>query len=124
MQALINRYANLILSAIRSGADAEFVPQMVRYMKMRGHATLLPAVLRKVERMNVVKGAQVTVARAEDAAQYARAIAAQLVGLGAGTEYTIAVDDRMVGGYTVRAKGKLVDKSYRSALVTLYQKIT
>jgi F0F1-type ATP synthase delta subunit len=124
MQTLINRYASLILSAIYNDADSAFVTKLVAYMKQRGHTGLLSAVLRRVERLYVPRGAVVTVARADDASKYAPAIASQLVGLGSSADYTIGVDDRMVGGYMVRAGGKLVDTSYRTALVTLYKNIT
>ncbi len=121
MHSLITRYARLIANSLN--ADARFADKVIAYMKARGHLTLLPAVLRAAERRGREAGAAVvTLARAEDAKQFGPAIAGHLTALGAKTEgYMIKIDDRMVGGYMVRAHGKVVDQSYRTALVSLYQ---
>lgn len=126
MQPLIRRYTTVLQRAIQSGSGEEFAKKFVAYLAQRKHLGLLPAILARVTKQGVQgHGAIVTVARAEDAKKFASAIASELSSLNsdAGT-YTVKVDDRAVGGYAVRGKGRLVDRTYRSALVSLYQKIT
>ncbi len=126
MQPLIRRYSTLIQRAIQSGSGDDFAKKFVAYLATRKHLGLLPAILARVEKMGTLNThAVVTVARTEDAKKFADAIASELsiLNIAAGA-YTVKVDDRAVGGYSVRGKGRLVDKTYRSALVNLYQKIT
>jgi F0F1-type ATP synthase delta subunit len=122
MQALINRYARLIVDAL-TNSDAEFPKKLILYMKSRGHLSLLTAAVQKAERLSVSQShTTVTVASAPDAKKFAAHIASTVESLGvAKEEYTIRVDDRAVGGYAVLAHNQLVDRTYRSALVSLYQ---
>lgn len=123
MHALIRQYAELIRQAAARNAGAPFAEKMLAYMKRRGHLSILPAALRKVHAMGVKGTAHVTLARAEDAKTFAPRIAAALSALGVEKEYDVRVDDRAVGGYSVRANGKVIDQSYRRSLVELYQRV-
>lgn len=126
MQSLINRYTRVILDALQNGSSKQFAEQLVAYMKARGHSSLLPAVMRRVEREAAQNSSGVvTLARADDAEKFASNIAASLENLQTtAAGYRVRVDPALVGGYSVRANGKLVDRSYRTALVNLYQRIT
>lgn len=125
MQSLIRRYTTLILAALAGGADEQFAKKLVAYLKHRGHLSLLPALVARVERMaHAKKGATVLLAKAEDAQTFATSIASALTTLSISPEdYTLVVDERAVGGYAITGKGKVVDRTYRTALVNLYQKI-
>jgi F0F1-type ATP synthase delta subunit len=126
MQPLIRRYTTLLQRAIQGGSGEDFAKKFIAYLAKRKHLGLLPAILARLTKLGVQgQGAIVTVARVEDAKKFANVIASELSSLNsdAGT-YTVKVDDRAVGGYAVRGKGRLVDRTYRSALVSLYQKIT
>lgn len=124
MHALIRQYAELIRQALARNADASFAEKMIVYMKKRGHLSILPAALKKVQAMGDMKGtAQVLLAHADDAKTFAPRIASALATLGAEKGYDIRVDDRAVGGYSVRANGKVIDQSYRKSLVELYQRV-
>lgn len=125
MQPLIRRYAALVHRAIADGVGADFAKKLVSYLKHKGHLGLLPQIVRRYESMSVSRAATVVVARPDDAKKFAQSIGAALstLGIDAG-EYEVSVDDRAVGGYSVRAKGKLIDRTYRSALVELYQNST
>lgn len=126
MQPLIRRYAALIRDAIQNGASKDFVTSFLNYLKVRGHQSLLPAVLRRLERENVgTSDVVVSLAKASDAKKFAPALASALSQLGAEkSEYRVVEDGALVGGYTVKAGGKIIDRSYRTALVTLYQNLT
>jgi F0F1-type ATP synthase delta subunit len=122
MQPLIRRYVQLLLSV---EATESFVKKFIAYLTQRGHLSLLPHILKRLERAEGVKPGQVVLAKEGDAEVFAQSIAAALTTLGVDKgAYAVRVDDRAVGGYSVRAKGKLIDRTYRSALVQLYQKIT
>ena len=125
MQPLIRRYVALLDSALRDGSGELFAKNFVTYLKKRGHYSLLPQIVERFLRSGERKAGLVTVAKEEDAEKYAQSIAAGLSALGVEKgAYEVRVDDRAVGGYTVRAYGKLIDRSYRSALVQLYQNVT
>ncbi len=125
MQSLINRYSALITNALRNGAPKDFVQKLVIYMKAHGHLSILPAVVRRVERTGAAApAALVTVANATDAAALAPKIASALSTLGVEGDYALSVDQNIVGGYSVVARHKVIDQTYRKALVDLYQRIT
>ena len=83
------------------------------YMKRRGHVSLLPQVLRIVEREPVPSDV-VTVAHERDIAKHKKSH----------PNARFVVDPRVVGGYSARTGSEYIDRTYRRALVTLYQKIT
>lgn len=121
MHALIRRYVTLLTS--KRDIDDAFIKKFVAYLKKRKHESLLPQIVAGLKRVGEMRrGAVVTVAAADDAKKFAQSIAAALTNLNIEKgEYGVVVDDRAVGGYMVHAKGKLVDRTYRSALVRLYQ---
>jgi F0F1-type ATP synthase delta subunit len=122
MQALVRRYVALLVSKLGT-ADEVFAKKFISYLKAKKHESLLPQIVARLERMKDTKGAAiVTVAALEDAKKFAQSIASALTNLNVEKgAYEVQVDDRAVGGYMVHAKGKLVDRTYRSALVRLYQ---
>lgn len=81
--------------------------RVVDYMKSRGHVSLLPQVVRILERKQESNHV-VTVARKEDAPHTPGA--------------TVVVDPRIVGGTITRKNNTLTDASYRRALVNIYKK--
>lgn len=125
MQSLINRYAALITNALKGGASKDFATKLIAYMKAHGHVSLLPAILRRVERTaRSADSAVVTLAHASDAKTLAPKIAGALSTLGVEGDYALSVDENIVGGYSVVARHKVIDQTYRKALVDLYQRIT
>lgn len=122
MQPLIRRYAALVMDALRTGASDAYASAFIAYLKRRGHLSLVPAILNRVARLErAEQKTTVTLARASDADRFAASIASHLTTLpGAGDTYAVVVDERVVGGYQVAAAGKLIDRTYRTALVRLY----
>lgn len=122
MQALVRRYVALLVSKMGT-ADEAFAKKFVSYLQAKKHESLLPQIVARLERMKNMKGtAVVTVATPDGAKKFAQSIASALTNLNVEKgEYEVQVDDRAVGGYMVHAKGKLVDRTYRTALVRLYQ---
>jgi F0F1-type ATP synthase delta subunit len=91
----------------------------------RGHLRLLPAILRELEKLHVQREdpdtVHVHVATDADAQRYAEAIAKDVEALRAsGHKHNLLVDDTLVGGYEVRTGGARIDRTYKRALLTLY----
>ena len=106
---------------------------VLSYMKVRGHLSLLPSVVRILERAPERAYVSLTIAREHDAKKFERSIADSLALLGstsaspktghAGGEQPVTViDPRIVGGYLVRFGSQVIDKSFRNALISLYKK--
>jgi F0F1-type ATP synthase delta subunit len=106
------------------GNDKKFLDQVIHYMKSRGHASLLPQVVRILERTPGKEAAVVRVAKKEDAAKYKHGIQDALRIFGGSDDHRVEVDSNVVGGYMVYGNGKAIDKTFRTALVSLYQKIS
>ncbi|MBY0539090.1 F0F1 ATP synthase subunit delta [Patescibacteria group bacterium] len=116
-------YAAVIREAEENNLGKPFAEKLLKYMKAKGHLSLLSQVLRLTARASKKGITTVTVAKKNDTDKYKAGISAALKSLSADTHHVVIEDERMVGGYTVRAKGKLIDNSFRSALVSLYRSI-
>jgi len=110
-------------AAVFAELGPKHADRALAYMKSRGHLSLLSGVVRVLEREPPRAGAVLTVAKESDAKRLSAPIAAALKSAGvAESEMRTAVDPRAVGGFAVRTRSRLVDKSFRSALVDIYKK--
>jgi len=110
--SLANAYAKVLRDVPEKDIPA-YLKKLVAFMKSRGHLSLLPQVVRILEREPAGGGEPVAVvAKEADAKKFA----AELRGA------RVIVDPRAVGGYTLRTGSQLIDKSFRSALIAIYQK--
>ena len=116
---LSHAYSKLVQQASENN-DTAFIDRMLTLMKSRGHLSLLPQIVRMVERAPKTGVAKVTVKNEADAVRNKKEITAALSELQALKHETV-IDAGLVGGFTALYKGKVIDKSYRSALVSLYQ---
>jgi len=122
--ALADTYARVIRDTKREDRSADFLASLLGFMKAKGHMSLLPSVVRILEREPERADVSVTVAREKDAKRFARSIEDSLKLLGTEEEPAVSIDPRIVGGYAVRAGSRVLDRSFRSALVTLYRRAT
>ena len=120
--SLSHAYAAVIREAESANLGKPFAEKLLRYMKAKGHLSLLSQVLKLSSRASKKGMTTVTVAKNNDTDKYKSEIQSALKALSA-DGYHVVEDERMVGGYTVRAKGKIIDNSFRSALVSLYRSI-
>ena len=119
--SLATTYAKVIQDSEGKPNAKAFGDSLIAFMKTKGHMALLPQIVKILERAPEKEVALVTVRDEADAKKYKKEIESALSDLGAQGSNRVVIDKRLVGGYTVRAGGKLVDKSYRSALVNIYQ---
>lgn len=118
---LANTYAKVIQDAEGKPNAKAFGDSLVAFMKAKGHMALLPQIVRILSRAPERDMAVVTVRDESEAKKYKKEIDATLSELSVTGSHRVVIDSRLVGGYSVRAGGKSIDKSFRSALVTLYQ---
>lgn len=115
--SLATYYAHLL----HTHGTASYASKVVAYMKKKGHTSLLPQVMRIVERMPKKEGGILTVARKGDVKKFQSRI--EQVG-GNKNDTHVVVDPSLVGGYIAQKGATLLDASYRRALVQLYQNVT
>lgn len=120
--SLSHAYAAVIREAEENNLGKPFAEKLLRYMKAKGHLSLLSQIVKVSARASKKGIATVTVAKRHDVEKHKTAISAALKSLSV-DDHLVTEDERMVGGYMVRAKGKIIDNSFRSALVSLYRSI-
>jgi len=98
---LAQRYATVLKSV-----DAK---KVLAYMKHKGHLSLLPKVLRALER-EPEGGDRVVVAHEKDVSKLKKKY----------PDARVDVDQKLVGGFIARSGSTVTDASYRHALVQLY----
>jgi F0F1-type ATP synthase delta subunit len=117
MATLARTYANVLKELGEGG-----VKKTLSYMKVRGHLSLLPEIVRILEREPAKPDAIVTVAKESDVKKLSSRIATALASLGkSGTKPSLRIDPRSVGGFSARAGSRSIDQSYRSALISIYR---
>ncbi len=123
--SLAHAYAATIREVDKSSDTKAFGNKLIAFMRARGHMSLLPEIVRILERGAVeVDTPIVTVATKESLKEFAKDIKSALASLDhSGESVREVIDPRIVGGYSVRAGSKILDTSFRSALVGLYQNV-
>ncbi len=101
-----------------------FADRLVAFLVAKKQSKLLASVLATYQRLHTANavGAKIIVGHATASTQHAKEIEADCAILGAEQAQTV-VDESLVGGYIVRTPSMQIDKSYRSALLHLYQRI-
>jgi len=124
----VQQYAEALFEASRHKSDAELAllaERMCIYLKEKGHFSLLPAIVRELEKITRTRGVQamctVRVAQEKDLETFQNEIANAITSLKA-TELprNVIFDNTLIGGYEVRAKGVRFDRTYKRSLLNLY----
>lgn len=121
-------YAHALIHATERGiSHEEAVNKFVTILKRKGHLKLLPRIVRELGRIQIrhdrVHGARVRLARAEDKEQLREIINKKLAELNVNEEPQMVEDDTVIGGYVIETGSKMVDGSYKSALMKLYRSV-
>lgn len=121
--SLANAYASVINETPKELQNTEFTDKLIAFMRARGHMSLLSEIVRILENKPKEADAVVTVASDADLKEFASEIKSALATLGADSKlHRTVVDVRAVGGYSVRAGSQIIDNTFRTALVDIYQK--
>lgn len=120
-------YVHALIELLESGSNInDLLVKLRQVMVARGHAKVLPNVLRNLTRALQEKSVSgrpvVTVASSADETALASEIKAALHTLGAdGVAHTVAIDDTLIGGLIATYNHRQIDQSYRTKLHTLYK---
>ena len=123
-QAYITALTDMLLTTTKVD---EALSQMKTLLAQKGHTRLWPAVLRgtvvALEKKVADETPKVTVAKAGKIDAAALAATLKLLSVAGDTVHT-SVDETLIGGFTVQYKDKVVDKSYKRALLDIYRQVT
>jgi F0F1-type ATP synthase delta subunit len=122
-------YVTALTNSILSGLPIEEALTNVKALLVRkGHQRLWPQILRATKRVLEarLKSSVPQVSVAKTGVVSAETIKSALLAIGVAEDevYVITEDNTLVGGFTARFKGTLLDKSYKRVLVDLYRNIT
>ncbi len=122
-------YIALLVEALLTNDHLDnFISGLRAYMQRRGHGQLWSQVVRAAFREYVVKERRMrptlSVASTDqiDEEQVKR-VHMRLTG-SPDTPVTTIIDPTVIGGFTLRVKGKMYDASYKRALLALYTTLT
>lgn len=124
-----NAYVTAFTESILAGTPVEAALVNLRaVLQKRGHERLWSQIIKLSARQLEAKLARVTpqlmVARADSVSEAAIKEALLALGAAADTPHQTRVDETLIGGFVLRVRGQLLDKSYKRALITLYENIT
>ncbi len=100
---------------------------LIETLRSRGHLRLVPGILRLLEadRASEREETLLTLARTGDRERLAKDIAKAATELGVSAEVAaVRTDETLVGGFTLSSGNRLLDRSYKRALVDLYRTLT
>ncbi|PIR85558.1 hypothetical protein COU15_00480 [Candidatus Kaiserbacteria bacterium CG10_big_fil_rev_8_21_14_0_10_45_20] len=119
--SLARTYATVFRELSKSNAP-EVVEQMITYMKQKGHLSVLPEMLRIVEREQQERAeVHISVARESDTEKHKKDIEEALQAVGSNGSSRTSIDPNIVGGFSVRSGSRMVDATIRTSLVNIYQ---
>lgn len=122
-------YITALVNTLLEGKEVDAVLASTKQLlTKKGHERLWPAVLhgalRELEKRGRADVPQVTLAKEIEEKSVKISEALKALGVEAGAAYDVSVDDSLIGGFIVRYKDRMIDASYKRALVDLYRKVT
>ena len=123
-------YAQALWTMIEKGkAPHEAVAAMKKELETRGRATLLPKIARAFERLAAKENSKNTltlsIARTKDAPHAVKEVEKVLAELKIGdVDLYETIDESLIGGWRLEGRGVLIDKSWKSALLSIYNRVT
>ncbi len=126
---LTEDYTTAVLELLGEGKTPESVIKRLKEsLTRKGHTRLLPRILKRLLiRIEAEEGAlvpQVTLAKAKDENAHKEKITHLLESLSTNSDYTLTIDETIVGGVVVKHEDKIIDASYKKQLLTLYRTLT
>lgn len=126
------QYAEAVFLASQNKDDADLErvsANVVRVLTEARHLSLMPTIIQELVKLQKTRqsgsgACVVRVASAGDVDQYRSEIDAAIQKLDAKELHIeVSVDDTVIGGYAVTAKGKRIDRTHKRSLVTLYDRL-
>jgi len=121
----VHDYTHAVLELLEGGTTIDTALQGLREtLNRRGHTALYPKILRALltesEKMTKRTHGVVTVAKESDKELWKDAITHALTLLKT-SEHTTRIDPTITGGFIAETRDTLIDKSYKTKLLTLYR---
>lgn len=120
---LTNQYAEAIIKSALSTDVETVLPRIRAVLEKHGHGKLLESILRRVVILSQEKEKSVEfkVTKKNDTEHYREEL--KRYGLTV-PEDVVMVDESLIGGFFYRDGQRLLDRSYKRALINLYKEIT
>ena len=125
---IADQYAETLIAAADKKNETEFnvfFDNFVGLLKEKKHYSLLPTIMRSVERLSREEGetgkTMMVVREAALAGEYQDIIEQNKDVFG--TDYDVVEDKNIVGGYMIKNRTNIIDGSYRTGLMKLYKKL-
>ncbi|MHB8652041.1 MAG: F0F1 ATP synthase subunit delta [Minisyncoccota bacterium] len=104
------------------------IQRFLSHVRDAGHIKLLPKIMYEIEKEIAFRQdkARVTffLARSDDKERYHDAMIADAKVLGVDSNHaTIAIDPHLIGGYMIKTRDRLFDKSIKHTLIDLYHRM-
>jgi F-type H+-transporting ATPase subunit delta len=122
-------YITALVNSLLEGKEVDsLLLSTKQLLAKKGHERLWPAILRgalrELERSGRANVPQVTLSKdsKETSAKLSEALKA--LGVEGDATYETKIDESLIGGFIVRYKDRMIDASYKKALVDLYRKVT
>lgn len=109
-------------AVLASSTDEKVVQNLVARLKERGRMKLLPGILRELQTLKARSQAIAPTLTIASEAERDTALQ-QVQALGFEAEQVV-VDPKLIRGWRATAKGTLIDRSGKRALIDLYRNIT
>ncbi len=122
-------HSHALLALLLEGKPADDIfAKCQAYLERVGQARLYPRILAEtqalLEKRNEATVPVLTLARPEDEKRLETEIQAGLATLKTSAPYTTAIDDTLIGGFTLETGHRRLDQSYKRQLLALYQSVT
>lgn len=123
-------YISAVIELLLSGKDVDDVLKgLSAALKRKGHEKLygqiLTGVMRSLTEGQSSVASNIVVAKESDRKELKDAIAGALENIGGNVkDARITVDETLIGGFIASHKGRLINRSYKQRLLSLYRSIT
>ena len=120
-------YIGATISLLSEGKDFDdVIKNLKKVLDRKGHnklyKSILEGLLNKIEASTETGTATVSVAREKDLKRLKKEIQEGLSKIKS-EHFEPVIDPALIGGYTIEHDNKIIDKSYKSRLVTLYRSL-
>ena len=124
------QYIKAIVDLLLQGRDIDAVlSNLNKVLHKRGHerlhAQILKGIVTELKQQEKTLASSVVVANEADVESFKSTIADALQKLGGSMDQAhVTVDQTLIGGFIASNEGKLINRSYKEKLVSLYRSIT
>lgn len=124
----VKHFAKASIALIIEGKNEDLVLANLRKeLEKRGETKLYPQVLKEMVRTLEVearkKRATITIARESDKKRLSKSIDRAITELGS-PESNYIIDRTIIGGFIIRTRDSVLDRSYKHQLLSIYHEVT